>query len=89
MISKVIKIKSTVVSGKIVNDRVGDHVEVVDGGRERGGDVKVPVGGSVSYRESFQRDCRQTVHLLLEVMMVNLPREVRNINTPVGLPRDI
>ena len=66
-----------------------NDLEVLEGLRERRPDVITPVGGTVANHGALQVDLSKvSVELSLQVVPVDLPGEVRYVDTSVGLTAD-
>jgi hypothetical protein len=68
---------------------LGDNSVPEDGGRERWRNIISPVGGTVGNHETLEVDELDVgVDLVLLVVLIDLPGEVRNVDTTVTLTRD-
>jgi len=76
---------------RVVLQKAGwDDVEVLNNVGERGGDVHVPVGSTVTHYETLQV---VGLALLVDsdelVVLMDLPSEVGDVDAGVGLTRDV
>lgn len=68
----------------------GDDVEVSSSSREGRHAVNVPVSQTISYHSSSERDAEKSrVEFGLQVLLVDLPSEVRNVNSGIRFSTNI
>ena len=66
-------------------ERSRDHVEAVQSVSPAGVRVVLPIGDSVTNEEALQGNLSAVDNSLLSVVSVDLPREIRYVNTTIRL----
>ena len=85
----VVEVSSAASILNVLKHAHGDNLHVGKGGRERGPHIVAPVGGSVTDHGAAETDLgKVSVELGLEVVLVDLPGHVGNIDSSVRLTRD-